>query len=435
MLNRIAALAITALACALPARAQPVDKAEMQAVIAKADEELNQRYIFPDRAAEAGAKIKAALAAGDYDAITDPKAFADRLTADLQAVTHDKHMRVVLPALLDAPAASIAVRTNTGFAAVERLKGNIGYIDLRGFPPLEAFKPAANRAMADLAGTKALIIDLRSNGGGDPGAVAYLCSFFFDPRKPVHVNSLVFRKPGTKTYTAEKFLTVPVPTSYRDKPVYLLTSGATFSGAEEFAYDLQTRGRAILIGATTGGGANPGGGRPLNPRFGMFISTGRAENPLTKTNWEGAGVAPDVIVRPSQALRLAMLKITGDAQFQEERTLQAAALSEAHLLKFREAPQPGSAAALARHLTRLARGKPDYNMLVKVMAGRTRENLADIQAELAPLGDIQSTLFKRVGPDGLDVYEVGYANGALLAGIFLTPGGKIGANWFHPLKR
>jgi hypothetical protein len=167
----------------------------------------------------------------------------------------------------------------------------------------------------------------------------------------------------------------------------------------------------------------------------MFISTGRAENPLTKTNWEGTGVRPDVTVRPSQALRVAMLKITGDAEFQQERTIQAATLSETQFLKFREAQQPGSAAALTRHLTRLARGEPDYTRLVKVMAGRTRENLADIKAELASLGEIQSTEFKRVGPDGLDVYEVGYANGALLAGIFLTPDGKIGANWFHPLKR
>src|SRR5258706_11291240 len=109
VINRIAALAVIALAwpalpLLLPARAQPVDKAEMQAVIARADEELTQRYIYPDRAAAGAAKIKAALAAGDYDAITDPKSFAERLTADLRSVTHDKHMSVFLAAEMERPA-------------------------------------------------------------------------------------------------------------------------------------------------------------------------------------------------------------------------------------------------------------------------------------------------------------------------------------------
>ena len=437
-INHIAALVVAALVWALPARAQesgkPVDKAEMQAAIAKADEELNKRYIFPDRAALATAKIEAALAAGDYDAISDAKAFADRLTADLQSVTHDKHMRVFLAGLPPAPSPSTAPppKSNAGFLAVARLKGNIGYINLQGFPDPAPFKLVADQAMADLAGTRAMIIDLRGNGGGSPEGVAYLCSFFFDSRTRVHINDLIYRNPGTETYRRDAFLTQQVPSSYLGKPVYLLTSNRTFSGGEEFAYDLQTQKRAKLIGETTGGGANPGGGWPLNPRFGMFIPTGRAENPITLTNWEGSGVKPDMAVARDQALRVAMLEITKDSALKQERAMEANDFAPVHLLKFREGPQPGAAEALERMLASLARGEPDYMTMSDGLAKATREQLPRLKSDLAAAGEIRTVRFQTVGPGGLDVYEVTCANRTFLSGIFLTPDGKIATSWIRP---
>ncbi len=189
---------------------QPFGQAEKRAVVEKAGVLLTANYIFPDRAGAAKAKIDAALAAGDYDSITAPDAFAEKLTSDLQSVTHDKHVRVFPPAAPRPPpgATTAPVRAPqqvyAGFSRVDRLKGNIGYIKLLNFPNSAGpFGQTATQAITDLAGTDALIIDMRDNGGGSPDGIAYLCSFFFDPKTPVHINGFVNRKSGTNEFSTE----------------------------------------------------------------------------------------------------------------------------------------------------------------------------------------------------------------------------------------
>jgi hypothetical protein len=430
--NRIAFLVLTALAAGTPALPQTLDRAERQAVITRAGELLIERYVFPNRAEQAKAKIAQALAAGEYDGIADPKEFAIRLTSDLQSVTHDKHMQVffINPSPTPPPTGASAIKTNAGFMEVDELKGNIGYIKLQGFPAIAPFKPVADQAMADLADTQALIIDMRDNGGGNPETVDYLCSFFFDPKTPVHINDLVFRNPGTDTYRREEYWTKPTPTFYR-KPIYLLTSNRTFSGGEEFVFDLKIQKRAKLIGETTGGGANPGGAPPLNSRFSIFIPNGRAENPITKTNWEGTGVSPDEAVARDEALRVAMLEITHDNALETTKPIEADTFAPVHLLKFRDSPQPGAAEALRRLLEQTARGDPDFANMSDELAKAAREQLSQIQAMLNAMGEIKTVTFKYVGPGGLDVYEVACANGKLMSGIFLSPDGKVAINWLQ----
>jgi C-terminal processing protease CtpA/Prc len=153
-----------------------------------------------------------------------------------------------------------------------------------------------------LAHTNALIIDLRQCRGGNPGMVALISSYLFDG-EPLHLNSLYWRE---EDFT-QQYWTLPyVPGKrYSDKPVYVLTSPATFSAGEEFAYNLQTRQRATLVGATTGGGAHPGSPYRLHPHFEVFIPVGRAINPVTNDNWEGKGVIPDITVAQEKALNVA----------------------------------------------------------------------------------------------------------------------------------
>ena len=184
------------------------------------------------------------------------------------------------------------------------MPGNIGYIDLRGFADPEAGAETVAAAMNFLANTDALIFDLRQNGGGGPEMVALISSYLFG-EKPVHLNSLYWRK-GDKT---DDFWTKPASAlkKFPDKDVYILTSNRTFSAAEEFTYNLKNLKRATIIGETTGGGANPGGTFRLTEHFGAFIPTGRAISPITKTNWEGTGVEPDVKVPKEQALKAAYL--------------------------------------------------------------------------------------------------------------------------------
>ena len=194
---------------------------------------------------------------------------------------------------------------NFGFEKIERLQGNIGYIDLRGFSDPEAGVETVAAAMNFIGNTDALIFDLRQNGGGSPEMVALICSYLFG-EKPVHLNSLYWRK-GDKT---DEFWTKASVAGKRygeTKDVYVLTSNRTFSGAEEFSYNLKNLKRATIIGETTGGGAHPGGMYRINDHFGAFVPIGRAISPITKTNWEGTGVEPDVKVPKELALKTAYL--------------------------------------------------------------------------------------------------------------------------------
>lgn len=280
--------------------------------------DLNDSYVFPETAKKIEIDIQNRLKNKEYDQITSAKQFSEKLTEDLQAISKDKHMRVrfspqpiPVRAKRNEPTAeekadyeNFLKRINYGFEKVERLQGNVGYIDLRGFTDPELGAETVAAAMNFVANTDALIFDLRQNGGGDPAMVALICSYLFGD-KPVHLNSLYWRD-GNKT---EDFYTKATVAGkkYGDKDVYVLTSNRTFSGAEEFSNNLKTLKRATIVGETTGGGANPGGMFRLNEHFGVFIPTGRAINPITKTNWEGTGVAPDIAVSKELALKTAYL--------------------------------------------------------------------------------------------------------------------------------
>jgi hypothetical protein len=276
---------------------------------------LDDHYVFPEIALAMAEGIREALSRGEYDGITIPEALGERLTADMRAISHDKHLR--LRWNTDTPRASetgtrgddhgAAWREygrlmNYGFHRVERLPGNIGYLDLRGFASAEVGGPTVVAAMTFLSGTEALVIDLRKNGGGAPSGIALLTSYLFPP-EPVHLNDLYWRT-NDSTHQWWTFPWVP-GIRYIDKPVYVLTSHFTFSAAEEFSYNLKNLQRATIIGEVTGGGAHPGDMYRIWERFEAFIPTGRAINPYSKSNWEGTGVLPDIEVAAGDALQVA----------------------------------------------------------------------------------------------------------------------------------
>lgn len=206
------------------------------------------------------------------------------------------------PAELDRMFRKTLAADNFGVRKVEVLSANIGYIDLRSFAPLAFSRPSIAAAMALIAHTDALIIDLRNNGGGDPHTVAFMSSYLFD--KPTHLNNMYWRhnKRTDEFWTSKD---IPGERFGGTKKVYVLTSKDTFSGAEEFSYNLKQLRRATIIGETTGGGAHPGRVHRIHPHLSVFIPSGRAINPVSKTNWEGTGVVPDVRVKAADALRTA----------------------------------------------------------------------------------------------------------------------------------
>jgi len=295
-------------------RTAKIDAAGRHAVIASLVKQLHSQYVFPDVAKSVGDALLAKDAAGGYTAAADTAAFAEALSTDLRTLGQDRHFRVHFAPGVDPRPASEKpsteqlaamreemARFSYGIQRVERLEGNVGYLELRGFGPTDIVAGAYTSAMTLLSGTDALILDLRRNNGGEPESVAYLLSHFFAASDPRHLNDIYARPEDT----TRQYWTLPTVGVHYDKPVYVLTSPRTFSGGEECAYDFQTQGRGTLVGETTGGGANPGDDVALGRGFVAFIPNGRAINPITKTNWEHVGVKPDIAVPAADALKTA----------------------------------------------------------------------------------------------------------------------------------
>lgn len=278
-------------------------------------------YIFPEVAKEMSNSIRENLKKGKYNSINNPNDFAYQLTADLLAISHDKHIRVdYAPEDIKARNEVVSAedslrylnqyineikRDNFGFKELKILGGNIGYLDLRSFEDVEYAGLTAVSVMNFLSNTDAIIIDLRMNGGGSPAMIQLITSYLFNSN-PVHLNNFYWRPSNETTQT----WTLPYVQGRRvpNTPVYLLTSNRTFSAAEEFCYNLKHLKRATIIGETTGGGAHPSGPVSATDKFSITIPIGRAINPITKTNWEGTGVTPHIEIPASQALELAQTK-------------------------------------------------------------------------------------------------------------------------------
>lgn len=279
--------------------AHAIDGPAVRKTIGAIAAELRDGYVFPDKGEQAADALQQALKGNAYAGVTDPAQLAQRLTAELQAITKDGHMRVIYGSPFRHQPSPPAPQ-DAGFE-VRRLDGDIGYIRLIRFVPPEIFNPAADDAMRRVSGTRALVIDMQDNGGGHPASVAYLVSFFLDPGRRVHINDLIWRNRGTATFRTESFWSSPTPVNYRDKPVYVLVGPKTYSAGEEFAYDLQVLKRATIVGSKTRGGANPGGLTDVGSDLFAVVPTGRAENPITRSNWEGTGILPDVQAPPESA--------------------------------------------------------------------------------------------------------------------------------------
>jgi hypothetical protein len=288
------------------------DAARRSAIIDNVKAALGS-YIYPQMTQRMRARLDRDRA--QLVAMTDEVAFGKAVSAALQDVAHDKHLNLVYfehgapksdpsddatpsPAEVAKESQSDSMH-NGGIRGSYWLPGNIGYINLRGFPGgTDGAKRAIDAAMATVANTDALIIDVRRNGGGDPDSLDYWMGYFF--QRPTELTSIHWITP--KPHVDRQFSAAHVAGKFYGKPIYVLTSAHTFSCAEQFAYDMQSTHRATLVGETTGGGANPGAFNRVDDRFMVFVPTGRAYNPYTDTNWEGVGVKPEVPAAASDAL-------------------------------------------------------------------------------------------------------------------------------------
>jgi hypothetical protein len=289
-----------------------LDAALRKQVIDGIGADLTEFYIDAPLAAQMKDALQAHEKAGAYDTITDGDVFAGQLTTDLQAVSHDKHLRVDFNPFKTPPRGKPTPEDearfhqqmehdNCAFRKVEILPNNIGYIKFDGFMDAGFCGPTVNAAMVFVAHTDAIIFDIRQNGGGQPAMVTLIASYLFD--KPTHLIDIYNRKEDT---TSQNWTLSYLPSPRLSKqPVFVLTSKRTFSGAEEFAFDLKNQKRATIIGETTGGGAHPVSGHPVADYFTIGVPFAKSLDPITKTNWEGTGVEPDVKVPATDALTTA----------------------------------------------------------------------------------------------------------------------------------
>lgn len=284
-----------------------LDETQRAALIDAVVEALDH-YVFPEVATQLQQTIQQRHQEQAYDDITGTEQLTQMLTMQLQTLSGDRQLKVhfspqPLPDLTPGHASdpdTLAAEQyrsslrNFDINRLERLRGNVGYLELYGFEPPEFAGGVLAAAMTFLAQTHALIIDVRHNRGGSPAMVALLCSYLLPAYPPIHLTDVYWR-PNDTTRQWWTMAHVPAP-RYDQKPVYVLTSQETFAAAEEFAYTLQVLKRAVIIGEHTSGGANPGQGYRLSDYAWIFVPTGEPINPITQSNWAQTGVIPDVKV-------------------------------------------------------------------------------------------------------------------------------------------
>lgn len=288
-------------------------------VIESINDVILKKYLFPEVAEKIKENLIKNLEAKKYNSITDPRVFAETLTKDLYEYSNDAHVNLAhSPKYADEleklknnesyrkdfeeNEAAKLKKFNFYFKEIKRLNENIGYLNFTGFAAPQYSKEVIASAMNFLSNMDAIIIDLRENGGGKPETVQLMCSYFFNST-PRLLNSLYLRERDETVdyYTLKKVDGKRMP----DVPLYILTGPHTFSAAEEFAYNMQTQKRALLIGETTGGGAHDNEFVPVTNGFVLSVSISKAINPVTKTNWEGTGVKPDIQVSSDKAFNTA----------------------------------------------------------------------------------------------------------------------------------
>ncbi|RSD20246.1 S41 family peptidase [Amycolatopsis eburnea] len=268
---------------------------------------LEAHYVFPAVAAKLADVLRGRLDEGAYADVDDAE-FATLVTADLQSVNGDPHLRLrhhADPVADDGDAAMNsedfrveAELEGFGVAAVRRLAGNVGYLDTTMLYPAELAGPAISAAMTLLATTDALLLDVRRNRGGSPGTSALLQTYLVDEQ--VHYLD-IYEREGDKTTQMWTLPYVPGPRFGGTKPIWVLTGPRTFSGGEDLAFSLQQQGRAKTVGEATRGGAHPREQYKVDTYLDVTVSIARSLHPETGENWEGTGVRPDLPVAADQA--------------------------------------------------------------------------------------------------------------------------------------
>lgn len=346
---------------------------------------LRARYADADTGAMIAAHIQRRLGEGAYARVTDWEQFVRLATLDLQAVNEDTHLTLSLGGGPGGPAGPGGQPAH-GLDAVERIEGNIGYLRMSNFLGGEAAFNALEGAFNILAGTNAIIIDLRNSRGGSPAVANFIISHFTG--SDTTLSLIVYDRVRNSTTPRYTMRDVPGPRR-PDVPLFVLTDDVTRSAAEDLTFVLQNMKRATIIGSTTAGAGRNNAGFPLGYGIVGSVSFTRVMEPGTKREWERIGVKPDVAVHPDSALAVAhreairrLMARDGAARKQLEATLQA--VEAKYAAQARSAARLTAPPELARYV-----GTYEGGQTIVIVGDRLvyQPRVAQPREVLSPVGD------------------------------------------------
>ncbi len=359
-----------------------IRSAVLEGVIAR----LESTYVDVEATPAIMKALRAKQESRAYAAIENPAQLAEVVTRDLRSVNGDLHLGLRYskdPAPAPGRAASPfgdPRLLNFGMGRAEILDGNVGYLEITGFPGGD-YRDAVVDALRFLSRTDALLIDVRRNGGGASDMSHFIFSHFFGetPVPTIDVRTRNNPEPTRRMSLGE----VPGPRR-PDVPLFLLISQGTGSAAEEFSFVLKNRRRARLVGRRTAGAGRMVAQVPIGHGFTASISVTRVSDPETGREWEQVGVEPDIAIDPEQALiagHLAALKVVAaGATADASRARFLERLIETYEARLRTAPDNSA---------RLARFAGTYDgRVVSLHAGELRyaRRNGGISEPLVPLG-------------------------------------------------
>jgi hypothetical protein len=287
-----------------------LDAAERERVLRGTAAAIKEDYLDPTVAAEMAAALLKDERRRDIEAELDGGVFAFSLTKQLRTISHDKHVDVLYTPFrlqeggsvsANAANAAHAETDDCGITKATVLDGNIGYLKIDAFPDIAQCRSRIESTMRSVNHVDCLIFDLRQNHGGDPRTVALVASYLFD--HPTHLNDMYDPRSGR---AESSWTQSPMPgNALAGRPALVLTSAMTFSGGEEFCYDLKMLRRVTIVGERTGGGAHPVHLHRIDEYFTFAVPFAEPVNPISKRDWEGTGVTPDVSVKADLALKTA----------------------------------------------------------------------------------------------------------------------------------